>query len=176
MALHPNKIQIGSGKRKKVFRGTQVEKGFGLVEFLIAIGIFSVLIVGVLYASYESQTKTYEVETQKIDLRRNLQQLMEDISKELRMARMITSSSSNAIHFTSVQDSNARSFSFSLSEKKLTYTNGPTTKTYSSITQFTVTTYPSAANKITIQIQGETVHRNKIFYQGLSSDVTLRNI
>ncbi|MEW6188017.1 MAG: hypothetical protein AB1585_20030, partial [Thermodesulfobacteriota bacterium] len=148
----------------------------GLVEFLIAIAIFSVLIVGVLYGSYNSQTKTYELETRKIDLRRNLQQAMEDISKELRMAKAIASSSANAITFTSVQDGNLRSFTFSSSEETLTYTNGASTRTFSGISQFTVTTYPSTANRITIGIEGKTIHRGKAYYQAMTSDVTLRNV
>jgi Tfp pilus assembly protein PilV len=152
------------------------EKGSGLLELLIAMGLFSILIVGVLYASYESQTKTYEIESRKIDLRRNLQQIMDDIVRELRMARAITSVTTSAIQFTSVQDGNTRSFSYSSSEERLTYTNGSTSKTFDGISQFTVTTYPSAANKITIQIQGKTVHRNKTYYQAISSDVTLRNV
>jgi len=152
------------------------EKGSGLLELLIAMGLFSILIVGVLYASYESQTKTYEIESRKIDLRRNLQQIMDDIVRELRMAQAITSATASAIQFTSVQDGNTRSFSYSSSEERLTYTNGSTSKTFDGISQFTVTTYPSAANKITIQIQGKTVHRNKTYYQAISSDVTLRNV
>jgi prepilin-type N-terminal cleavage/methylation domain-containing protein len=177
MALQvSNKVQIRKEKEASDARKKSTEKGFGLVEFLIAIAIFSVLIVGVLYGSYDSQTKTYELETRKIDLRRNLQQAMEDISKELRMAGAITSSSANAISFTSVQDGNLRSFTFSSDEEKLRYTNGSKTKTYSGISQFTVITYPSAANRITISIEGKTIHRGKAYYQGMTSDVTIRNV
>lgn len=169
-----NKGLIGVKKGTNATHRTRAPEGFGLIEFLIAISLFSILIIGVLYTSYESQMKTYEVETQKIDLRRNLQQIMEEISKELRMAQAITSSSSNSIVFTSVQDANTRSFA--LSGETLTYINGSNTKTYSEITEFTVTTYPAAANKITIQIKGKTSHTNPVYYQALTSDVTLRNL
>ena len=152
--------------------GIRSTVGFGLLEFLIALSLFSIIVVGVLYSSYQSQKQTYDSETRKIDLRRNLQQIMEELSKELRMALAITASSTNSISFTSVQDGNVRSFSWS--GETLTYTNGSNTKTYTNITEFTLT-YP-AANKIHITLKGKTIHTSPVYTQTLASDVTLRNI
>ena len=167
-----NKALIRAKKRSNVIHGIRSIEGFGLIEFLIAIALFSILITGALYSSFQAQKQTYDVETQKIDLRRNLQQIMEEISKELRMAQAITSPAASSVTFTSVQDANTRSFS--LTGETLSYVNGSTTKTYLGITEFSLT-YP-ATNKITITLKGKTTHTNPVYYQTLTSEVTLRNI
>ena len=155
--------------RQKINRQTG---GFGLIEFLIGVTLFFILIIGVLYGSFQAQKKTYDVEIQKIALRRNLQLIMEELSQELRMAQALTVNTGNAITFTSVQDGNTRSFTWS--GETLTYVNGSETKNFSGIIEFTLA-YP-ASNKVSIQIRGKTAHTTPIYYQTLRSDVTLRNV
>jgi Tfp pilus assembly protein PilW len=159
--------KAGQGGEKGLRAG-----GFGLIELLIGLSLFSILIIGVLYGSFQVQRKTYDLESKKIDLRRNLQQIMEEISRELRMAQAVTSSSSSSISFTSVRDGNTRSFNWS--GETLTYSNGSSTRFFTGITEFLLT-YP-ASNKIHVQIKGKTQGTDPVSTQTIGTDVTLRNI
>jgi type IV pilus assembly protein PilW len=85
------------------------EKGFTLVELLVAMAIMSVVMGGV-YSAYYSQQRSYIVQEQVAEMQQNLRGAMYFMSKEVRMAGcnptgsadagIESDSGSNTIHFT----------------------------------------------------------------------------
>jgi prepilin-type N-terminal cleavage/methylation domain-containing protein len=61
------------------------EKGFTLVEFLVAIGI-SAIVLAAIYSVYYAQQKSYVVQEQVAEMQQNLRAAMYIMAREIRMA------------------------------------------------------------------------------------------
>ncbi len=61
------------------------DRGFTLVETMIAVAIFGIVMIGI-YRTYDSQQKTYIVQEQVIDMQQNLRTALYFIGQEVRMA------------------------------------------------------------------------------------------
>jgi type IV pilus assembly protein PilW len=85
-----------------------LEKGFTLVEILVAIAISGVVMAGI-YSAYYTQQRSYEVQEQLVTVQQNLRAAMYFMEREIRMAGLdplrsagaaIIAADSNDLRFT----------------------------------------------------------------------------
>lgn len=88
------------------------EKGFTLLELLIAVFVAGI-VMGSVYSAYYSQQKSYVVQEQMAEMQQNLRSAMYMMTREIRMAGCNPLGSADTAGFQSIANSNV-SFSMDI--------------------------------------------------------------
>jgi type IV pilus assembly protein PilW len=97
------------------------EKGFTLVELLVAMFVAGIVMAGV-YSAYSSQQRAYTAQEQMAELQQNLRSALFFIAKEIRMAGCNPKGSADDAGFQAI---GANSVSFSMDIRGQSATNPP---------------------------------------------------
>lgn len=82
---HPRLVAAASAKRAEIKRGRHTQRGFSLVELMVAVLISSIVVIGIIQI-FVSNRETSRVQTNLSRLQENSRFALEHISRVLRLA------------------------------------------------------------------------------------------
>jgi type II secretory pathway pseudopilin PulG len=104
-----------SSARPEPVPSAEPEAGVTLLELLLALVLFSLVIVGV-FGLWQKSQETYFRGAEAASVQQNARAALEYLVRDLRQARSITTAQANRIVFTSVLDANTRTYALSATE------------------------------------------------------------